>query len=433
MSTIPTHICKRRSHWMRFVSLPRFSLRWMLLVLIVLPSALLAAWAGYRTKFSRQRRVIETIMQVVKVRTPEPDGLEDKGLDVAQDWEGRRIRIQSWGGNVRLQFTFVEEQSWARYFYPRGELMNVDNAEIYVSPLVEIPDGFAETVVTQLQKLEMLTSLELDFASLSDRHIAAISTLPRMSRLHVESDQLTDLAIEHICHMRELSEVESSSPMLTDDGVRRLGAQKIELQGLDLTSGRITGEGLAAFHSLWHLSVCVPQISHAGFQDIGKCTALRSLQISRGRITEEDARSLSNLRTVDYLVLQQVNVDEDAWEALFTNGSMQHVQLLWMSPVSRRGLAALQRHPLMSFHWEGTPGWGAKPAVTLPRGSAAELSTISSLRHLWLCNADLGPEDVAALGNATHLVELFLFHTQLTKSQVAWLQSKLPKTTITTD
>lgn len=409
---VPAEPSPRRSRFPRLP--PRFSLRAML-ILIGVPCALLALWAGYRERFARQRRAMENIARAV--RFPESRGLYLDELTATD--AGREQGLYAWDG--ALEFCLEADASWARLFYPAGTLRQVEMARVGEPDVENVSENTADRIVSELAQLDTLGRLELSLSPIRDRHIRTLSSLPSLYFLGVESPHLTDGALESIGRLRELSHLSVSSPLLTDRGVRRLAELKPGLWNLDIDADEITGTGLEAFQSLRELRIAAPHLSHDGFRSMGSCSALTYLSISRAQIAVEDASALAGLSHVKNLILRNVDVAEPAWVVLFSQGHFELIDLDVASTLTAASLAPLQHHPLRNFELRG---------VTIGPGAMEVVARISTLRSLWLCDVKLGPSDVAALSGATQLSELLLSRTTLTQANIATLRSKLSWTQI---
>ena len=201
-----------------------------------------------------------------------------------------------------------------------------------------------------LASLRGMNNLEevyfFDASKVTDQGVAALIELPNLKRVIIESGRLTDEALIYLGGLNSLEAVYlGDASEVTDRGVAAL-AKLPNLKRVGIDDGQLSDE------SLMHLSG-IPEIqdislSGANFTDTGlkhlkNCHSLKTLYLGPGKlgITNEGLRYLSGLTNLENLSLQDSQITDDGLEHLH---SLSNLKGLSLAPtVSRKAFSDLRK------------------------------------------------------------------------------------------
>jgi beta-lactamase regulating signal transducer with metallopeptidase domain/Leucine-rich repeat (LRR) protein len=287
-----------------------------------------------------------------------------------------------------------------------------------------------------LKHLSKMQSLERIYMPMrtNDSALKVLRTFPRLKALYLESPEITDAGLSELAALRNLEELELASDRLTGAGLRGL-ARLRSLRYLFL-HGQLSGGALAQLQvppSLRILCVNLKPFGDAGMEAISRLGQLerfsahwdetitdrgvgylprmpnlRMLDVGSARITDEAAKVLGQIRTLDYLTLPTFGLTDAGLEhvANLENLRCLSVACFTGSPLTDQTLARLARLPKLeeltiagAFTDEGMKslgGMGAMKALCLtfaplmdPRvtnAGIAHLGRLTRLQRLNLAN-----------------------------------------------
>ena len=122
--------------------------------------------------------------------------------------------------------------------------------------------GLADEDYHDLQNLSRLDELNLINSNAADAAATAIASIPRIRKVRIDSDQLTDNAVSEIATVFSIQELRLMSPLISDEGLRSIGRVN-RLREFTIGSDQITGTGLGPICNLPELRDLSPYIASA--------------------------------------------------------------------------------------------------------------------------------------------------------------------------
>jgi hypothetical protein len=211
-----------------------------------------------------------------------------------------------------------------------------------------------------LKNLTRLQTLWLRYSSsIAGPGLSHLSGLPRLTRLFVKSDKLTDDGLAYLEGLPRLVDLHLDSPNITDNGLVHLEGL-VRLEGVFLSGPHITEEGLAhlaTMKTLKNLGIeNAGKFSDSALDQLAGLVNLRFLQIEcKDKITNQITdRGLEVLKQLPQLKLAIINGPK------ISQGTIQRLQK------ARPGLRI----------WKTRP----RPPDTRPAGRKTPAATPSSSR-----------------------------------------------------
>lgn len=142
--------------------------------------------------------------------------------------------------------------------------------------------GVPSTAFAELNRLQRLQYLQINNTQAGDIAAAAIANIPRIIKLKMSCDGLTDRGLKSLSGAFSLQNLELASVAITDEGLRELGRIN-RLDNLVIRSPKITGTGLAsiaALPSLRDLSLITPSLTDVTFEYLATAKSLQKLRLA---------------------------------------------------------------------------------------------------------------------------------------------------------
>jgi beta-lactamase regulating signal transducer with metallopeptidase domain/Leucine-rich repeat (LRR) protein len=294
----------------------------------------------------------------------------------------------------------------------------------------------APITATGLAHLSKMKSLERIYMPMraDNSTLRPLRAFPNLKAVYLESPQITDAGLLQLAGLANLEELELATDRLTGAGLRNLA----RLRGLRylFLHGQVSGEALTQLQappSLRILCVNVKPFGDVGMEAISRITQLerfsahwaeditdrgvgyltrmpnlKKLDLGSARITDEAARVLGQIRTLDYLTLPTLGLTDAGLEhvANLENLRFLSVACFTGSPLTDQTLARLAKLPKLeeltiagAFTDEGMKslgGMGAMKALCLTfaplmdphvtNAGIAHLGRLTKLQRLALAN-----------------------------------------------
>ncbi len=140
--------------------------------------------------------------------------------------------------------------------------------------------------IEALSKIPQLEALLLNSLSLTDRCLPAISRLEGLRKLAIRSDlpmrQITDQGVAHLAGMEQLESLELTPCPLQNTSLATMGSLR-SLRRLDISGSRITDAGLhhlRELDSLHSLDIAQTEVTDAGLPSLAAIPSLEFLEVS---------------------------------------------------------------------------------------------------------------------------------------------------------
>ena len=102
--------------------------------------------------------------------------------------------------------------------------------------------GLSDDLLTDLGQLKELTGLRLSRNEITDRTVAALATMHRLSRLNIYSNPgITDASVEALAQIQSLRHVDVWETGITEAGIAQLHERRPDVEVLGATVATITG------------------------------------------------------------------------------------------------------------------------------------------------------------------------------------------------
>lgn len=260
----------------------RFSLRTTLILMLV-AGALLAAWQRLGDR-ARQVRTIEAAGGEVTYdvqKLPDPadiwavpvniQAVRDQAL--GRTWAADRRRVPPPSMHAWLSGDpFVEDEvAYVRFMaHPRASI-----------------EALRDEDLLRLAQFPALERLIFDHArQVTDRGVAVVAKLPRLTRLFLDGVPITDRGLTSIALCPSLEYLAVDSPLITDNGVAQLLALS-QLESLSLGGERLTSRAISGFARLPKLSrlnLRIPVVDHQELRRAQRFMPTVELSVNHQRI-----------------------------------------------------------------------------------------------------------------------------------------------------
>jgi Leucine-rich repeat (LRR) protein len=381
-----------------FARLPRFSLRW-LFVLIALVAIPLAWLANIWNRVQRQREVVARIEASggrvfynyqfgmgEEIGAPPDYSASKTSYETTDDGRNKRTRVSAAGTIVEIEqppgprpirwllgddafarvvafevWDFDIETFDPQLFRELPELKSITLigprlTDDHATSAANVPQlralclaGNEQTTISR-QAIESLAaspelrSLQLSNEWLTDDVAAGVGKLTQLHTLTIHSPHLTSTVFDHIRPLSNLQELSFFRAKGIDDrGTHHLRELK-NLRGLSLHGTSVssdTGVHLAELTKLESLNLSYTEFGDAGLRQLKDLKNLQVLGLGRTRITDESLTVLSRFPKLRYLNLGGTKITD---EGLQTIGGLTQLETLDLFPneVSDAGLIHLR-------------------------------------------------------------------------------------------
>jgi len=263
--------------------------------------------------------------------------------------------------------------------------LNLSNANISGSGLV----GFqAETPVE---------ILDLSGNPFENEWVPWVTQFSTLKSLNIYDTEIDDDGLVHLANQTQLR-VLILPEEIGDNGIKHLRALN-RLKSLDLSRRRISDRGLSFLSnltSLQHLDLSATSISNGGLDFLVQLERLRSLNLSNTHLGDAEMASVANLPLLESLDLSGTRVSDDGLYAL--------------GPLERLTSLKLNNHHTLS---------------RITDDALTALGGLSNLQELEISGADIGPDSLEKLASL-NLRRLTVDHTKLRDQDVVELSSAAP-------
>jgi hypothetical protein len=319
-SDSPAEPARPRRRWYQF------SLRTACALLLVV-SLLLGAFAWWRDRAERQRKVVEELrgrgaMVKYQLFSLSKRGALDDPVTVEEEfflcaW------LRNWLGSdyvyfptsVNLRFLRSDSNSPESPESKEQALRLIANWP-YVHELVLDGEAVRSSDLEQLTCFESLESLsfELPFADrhglLTDDGLAVLEGAPCLERLILERQPIGDAAIKHLRNCRRMKVLSLEGTLIGDKGLEQL-SHLTDVNELSLKHSRVTDKGLKHLRDmskLRGLNLSENAINGDGLSDVGPKLELNTLNLANTRFGDGGLLHMSQFPQLEYLLLMQTNV-----------------------------------------------------------------------------------------------------------------------------
>lgn len=218
-----------------------------------------------------------------------------------------------------------------------------------------------------LRSLKNLRSLKLAVTEFDETDWDFLAQLPTLETLEIDASEyfdatacrMTDAFGKKIGSIPSLLDLWiSHAEQLTDLFLTNLTEQQTSLECLVLTGGEFTDDGLnriaQRLSDLERLEIGGERISDQGIKNLRKLKRLRELEVQAPNLTSRSVGFAADIGTLEVLQLDVSSVEEDDFEALCRNTSLQRLILRQLSMDDER-FALLKGHPtLVSLFCDGS-------------------------------------------------------------------------------
>jgi internalin A len=293
-----------------------------------------------------------------------------------------------------------------------------------------------------LQSLPRLKELILP-RQISDEGLAQIRGLTSLQELFIYGEDITDLGLAHLKDLPSLKTLKLLSPKITGDGIEHLTKDRPWLEislslGLDddtemaqvkglpcvrslqLSRSKVTDAGLAnidGLTSLHYLGLTRTAITDAGLAHVQGLYALNNLDLDDTQIGDEGIAHLKNLTALDTLRLRNTYVTDAGLAYL---AGMKSLEMLFLdgTQISDAGLVHLKDLKSLVVLFLGR--------TNISGPGLAHLKGLTSLNHLDLPGTPLTDAAVEHLKEMTWLHILSINPAGMSDKAVEELRQALP-------
>lgn len=197
---------------------------------------------------------------------------------------------------------------------------SIDNRDLsqiveHMPHLIDLDLGY--TVITDkgiacLARLRRLSTLRLRKAPITDIGISMLAQSKSLTYLDLSDTQITDAALPALCKLTKLSTLNLARTKITDNGIYSL--QSISnLKRLDLSKTALTDDGLANLVShlpnLEQLNLSDTKVSNRGIDYLTKLKHLRKLWLrSLAQVDDSVVPLLSAMSNLEDIEIQGTNI-----------------------------------------------------------------------------------------------------------------------------
>ena len=307
---------------------------------------------------------------------------------------------------LAIDFTKITDKGLAR-LKPLVNLrsLNLENARISAAGLDHL-EAFRKLEQISLPVWAISSDLNKEVAWKDG--LARLSKLPNLRALSVDvSASVTDKELAYLTVIPRLEELHIRISGITDEGMRLLG-RCTRLRTLEVSGKTITDDGLAHWEELRHLRelhLNRTRITGAGLVHLQRMTELEVLDLSDSAITDAELANLNGLPNLRKLNLGHYLIFEDGH---FDEG-LRAIGILGGKPAPDKKPA---KKP-------------AKPQIT--DAGLKHLGGLTNLTELSLFGRPITDDGLARLAGLKRLRQLELGSTKVTKQGVAQLRKAIPE------
>lgn len=304
----------------------QFSLRSLLVVMLLLPMVL-GVYARYRAESQRQWRLVNEL----------------KAAGGMFDWE-----IADQGKPEFEQGAFLQWQKWLGIDLPQGlksfTIFKSVEPGVPLANLGEFPqlesvvlcDGTAtDKDLAILAKLPRLRFLRVDSDHITDQGIAALEGCTNLHDVAIEGNQLTGKGLAVVANLPNLKGMYWDSELTTDGDLECL-QNKLKLEELYLRGNTLQDAGLEAVctcTNLERLTFMYGEFSGPAMRSLEQLQKLKYLKLFEVSFPRESVASLAKLPHLEGLYLSAPLLSED----LAVLGSMTTLKSLTLSRTKLTG------------------------------------------------------------------------------------------------
>ncbi len=179
---------------------------------------------------------------------------------------------------------------------------------------------------------------------ISDADLEGLATrFPKLSRVALHSDQVTNAGLSYIAQLRSLVVLDLEGTSVTTEGIDSLSGQpKLECLVLNFT-GVCEAEYLGALRQLKKLRtlhLCDTFLANEGVAELSSLK-LSTLTLSRTSIDDVAMAHLGEMTTLEWLDVEEVGVTDEGLRCLSGLTRLRHLNLT-RTKITNSGLAALR-------------------------------------------------------------------------------------------
>jgi len=267
----------------------------------------------------------------------------------------------------------------------------------------------------EFESRAQLEGLDLTGTETDDAGLERLRSLPRLTTLVLDRTRITDAGLTHLAELASLKVLTLRYTAITDEGLKRLQGMK-NLQFLKLSGTRVSDAGLAHLRSL---------------------AALKSLDLTHTSMTDAGAERIAALAGLENLTLKDARVGDGFLKHIGNLKNLRSLNLDWtgVTDVGVQQLAALPRLEVIAVRGTGVTEAGLAALKGLSQLRILSLSrlpitdtglaTIGELKNLQNLSLDqtrVGNAGLAHLGGLSQLATLDLSRTAVTEDGLASLQ-----------
>lgn len=255
----------------------------------------------------------------------------------------------------------------------------------------------------KIAKLKKVDSLNLYHSGVTNDDLAALRGAESITKLNLGGSQtqpasvkLTDACIDYLMTLPNLSYLQIDQNEITDVGLKRIGG-KSTLRHLDVSGLPITDQGLAAIAGLplTALNVGGRSLTAQSMEAIGSIKTLERLFCDAGQFNAATGKLLAQLPALRLIVIWG-EIDPQSLEGFSVLTQVETLQL-------------------MNTYLRGQTRRGLKAVLAMP-----------GLKHLELQEGNINDITAQELAGATRLVSLRISGTQISELGLNKLKTALP-------
>ena len=251
-----------------------------------------------------------------------------------------------------------------------------------------------------------------------DEDLFWLKFLPRLRRVNLSGNGITDAGLKHLFDCRQLTDVSFGGTAVTDAGLAQL-QHLPSLTGLHLVNNRISADGirrLNAVKGLTSLSWLSP-IDAERLRAVGELQRLTSFSLSITQVTEDLVDVISGLTQLTKLHLSATGLTDEQCEHLAGIKTATYLSLMKSPELTLAGWEHLGRMDLHSLSTYQTPVTDAGMKC---------LSSATELKYLNISDSPVSDEGLLHLKGLTNLRYVSFRATNVTQSGADRLKKLLP-------
>lgn len=234
---------------------------------------------------------------------------------------------------------------------------------------------------------------------IADSGVKHLERLVNLEHLKLANSHITDVALSSIGKMKSLKRLGLSNTGITGEGFTEIaGLNVTELMpgGAPLTiNGYINLSKISSLQKLY----LTKTVSDAALEEIGKCSSLQELTVSKAPITDDGIRHLRNLAHLKYLSLSGTSITDNGVKHLRTLKELQSISLYETQITDTSATYLAELRCLTSVNLSHT---------TVTAKAVAELSRLPHLKRLTINSANVNDAAGPHLAKMDRLEELWV-------------------------